>query len=168
MDRLTPQRRSWNMSRIPARNTQIEKDVRSLLHRQGYRFSLHRRNLPGTPDIVLRKYLTVIFVHGCYWHRHRGCPLCTNPKTDISRWRAKFEANVSRDRRHARELRRLGWQVLIVWGCELNNPRQLERKLQKIPSGLNYRYKRGTRTKGRKQQRRFAGRAAEGQRSRPV
>jgi DNA mismatch endonuclease, patch repair protein len=117
-DRLTKERRSWNMSQIRGRNTTPEMIVRSLLHRMGYRFRLHGKKLPGRPDVVLPKYKTVIFVHGCFWHRHRGCKNATTPTNNRGFWVAKLEGNAARDKVHARSLRKLGWRVLVVWECE--------------------------------------------------
>jgi len=129
-DRLSRERRSWNMSRIRGRDTGPELLVRSALHRAGYRFRLHRKDLPGRPDVVLPKYRTIVFVHGCFWHRHAGCRLAYTPKSRAAFWNAKFEANVERDRRNARELHRLGWKVVTVWECEADRP---ERWLRRMP-----------------------------------
>lgn len=132
-DRLTPERRSWNMSRINSRDTGPEMQVRSILHRAGYRFRLHRKDLPGRPDIVLPKYRTVVFVHGCFWHRHPGCRFTYTPKSRVAFWNDKFCANVERDRRNARTLRALGWRVITVWECQAGSPArwlpQLTRRL---------------------------------------
>ena len=117
------------MAQIKARDTQPELIVRSLLHRMGYRFRLHRNDLPGTPDIVLPKYRTVIFVHGCYWHRHAGCKFAYTPKTRVEFWLSKFKDNVSRDRRDQRALHKLGWEVVVVWECETRNLEGLGSKL---------------------------------------
>ena len=110
-DRLTKARRSWNMSRIRGKDTTPEKAVRSLLHRMGYRFRLHGKKLPGRPDIVLAKHKTVIFVHGCFWHRHRTCKNCTTPSSNRGFWVKKLEWSAARDRRNRRALVRLGWGV---------------------------------------------------------
>jgi len=118
MDRISKEHRSWNMSRIRSENTKPEKVVRSMLHRMGYRFRLHRRDLPGKPDIVLPKYHTVVFVHGCFWHRHKGCKYAYTPKSRVRFWQTKFHENVDRDRRVCRQLRRLGWQVVVIWECQ--------------------------------------------------
>jgi DNA mismatch endonuclease (patch repair protein) len=107
------------MSRIRGQNTGPELKLRSLLHRAGYRFRLHDRKLPGRPDIVLKSYRTAIFVHGCYWHRHPGCPKTTTPQSRTAFWQKKFEATIERDKRKAAELRAMGWQVVTVWECEL-------------------------------------------------
>jgi DNA mismatch endonuclease (patch repair protein) len=132
MDSLTPEERSALMSKIRAKNTKPERLVRSMLHRAGYRFSLHRKDLPGKPDIVLRKYRTVIFVHGCFWHRHKGCKGATTPKTRTEWWQAKFDRNVANDRRHVRELRKRGWHVLAVWECQLKNSEKVLARLERL------------------------------------
>lgn len=108
------------MSRIRGRDTKPEIAVRSMLHRLGYRFTVNgskNRSLPGKPDIVLPKYRTLIFVHGCFWHRHKGCRLAYTPKSRVAFWNQKFERNVSRDKAVSRSLRRLGWNVITVWEC---------------------------------------------------
>ena len=119
VDSLTSERRSWNMSRIRGRNTDPELRLRSLLHRAGFRFRLHAKQLPGSPDIVLPKYRTVVFVHGCFWHRHPGCRNATMPSTRREFWREKFDGNVSRDLRNQAALVAAGWTVLTIWECEL-------------------------------------------------
>ncbi len=118
-DTLTSERRSWNMSRIKGQNTGPELRLRSLLHRAGFRFRLYAKQLPGRPDIVLPKYRTVIFVHGCFWHRHPGCRNATTPSTRREFWQEKFDSNVSRDTRNRATLEAAGWTVLTVWECEL-------------------------------------------------
>jgi DNA mismatch endonuclease (patch repair protein) len=107
------------MSRIKSGNTKPEIVVRSLLHNMGYRFRLHRKDLPGKPDIVLPRYKSVIFVHGCFWHRHKGCKNTTSPKTKKHFWREKFKTNAERDRKAQKELKLMGWRILIIWECEL-------------------------------------------------
>jgi DNA mismatch endonuclease, patch repair protein len=131
-DSISKSHRSWNMSRIRSRDTQPEIAVRSLLHRMGYRFRLHVRDLPGVPDIVLPKYASVIFVHGCYWHRHQGCKYAYTPKSNRAFWSGKFEANVKRHKAVARELLALGWRVIVVWECELRNEQKLKRRLARL------------------------------------
>lgn len=131
-DRISADRRSWNMSRIRSRDTKPEVQVRSLLHRMGYRFRVCRGDLPGRPDIVLPKHKTVVFVHGCFWHRHKGCRFAYTPKSRLDFWSKKFEANVKRDREVSKQLRQLGWKVLIVWSCALANPEALRRSLSTI------------------------------------
>ena len=118
-DRISPEHRSWNMSRIRGKDTGPELCLRSLLHRAGFRYRLHDTTLPGKPDLVLPRYRTVIFVHGCYWHRHSGCKYATTPRTRTDFWLAKFQGTVERDRRAVEELSRCGWRVITVWECEL-------------------------------------------------
>ena len=130
----SPEQRSFNMSQIRRRDTKPEVLLRSLLHRAGYRFRIDVAGLPGRPDIVLRKYNTAIQVHGCYWHRHEGCPKCTTPETNKKIWEEKFRRNIERDRRNEEALRQQGWNVLIVWECELSNAPQ--EVLSKITSAL--------------------------------
>lgn len=120
-DTLTRERRSWNMSRILGKNTKPELALRSLLHRNGYRFRLHDRRLPGSPDIVLPKHRTVIFVNGCFWHRHEGCAKAYKPSSRTEFWSAKFEATIARDAEKSSELRQQGWNILAVWECELQS-----------------------------------------------
>lgn len=145
MDRLTTEQRSWNMSRIRGTDTGPERAVRSILHRLGYRFRLDARSLPGRPDVVLSRHGTVVFVHGCFWHRHRGCPYAYTPKTRMEFWSRKFDANVQRDRRVAAELHALGWKVLVVWECELRDVEQLSVRLDRalVQGGGTQRYARG-------------------------
>ena len=131
-DSLTTERRSWNMARIRGRNTIPEKLVRSLLHRLGYRFSLHRRDLPGKPDIVMARHRTVVFVHGCFWHLHAGCRNARIPKTRRLWWTEKLSGNTARDKRHRNALRHLGWRVLTVWECETEQPEKLGRRLKRL------------------------------------
>jgi len=129
MDRLSPQRRSWNMSRIRGHDTKPELMVRSFLHRRGIRFRLHRAALPGRPDIVLTTSRTTVFVHGCFWHRHANCRFAYTPKTNLAFWADKFAKNVERDKRVLRALRALGWRVVVVWGCQTADQDLLERKI---------------------------------------
>lgn len=132
MDRISKERRSWNMSRIRDKDTVPEKRLRSLLHRSGYRFRLHRSDLPGKPDIVLPRYQSVIFVHGCFWHRHRNCKYAYEPKSRIEFWQRKFRENVERDRLTESLLRKNGWHVLIIWECQISDTRTLERRLTRF------------------------------------
>lgn len=131
MDSLSPNRRSWNMSRIRAKDTRPERVVRSLLHRLGYRFCLNRNDIPGRPDIVLPKYSTAIFVHGCFWHRHKGCSLAYTPKSNLAFWNKKFQRNIQRDAEVAEALKRTTWKQLIVWECEIKDEAALSRRLKK-------------------------------------
>jgi DNA mismatch endonuclease, patch repair protein len=109
--------RSRMMAGIKAQNTKPELLVRRELHRRGFRFRLHDRKLPGSPDIILPRWRTVIFVHGCFWHRHAACRLAYEPKSNILVWQKKFAANISRDRKTYDELRKAGWRVVIIWEC---------------------------------------------------
>jgi len=131
VDRITEKHRSWNMSRIKSKDTKPELIVRSLLHRMGYRFRLHRKDLPGKPDIVLPKYKTVVFVHGCFWHRHPNCKYAYTPKSRQEFWKKKFRDNVKRYRAIAKELRNSGWKVLVVWECQLRDLHRLEKMIEK-------------------------------------
>ena len=123
MDSLTKEHRSWIMSRIRSTDTKPEMVVRSFLHRNGFRFRLHVKDLPGHPDIVLPKYKTVIEIRGCFWHRHKGCKKSTIPSSNTEYWLTKFKQNVKRDKRHAKELKALGWQLIVVWECETTKKR---------------------------------------------
>ena len=117
-DIISKERRSWNMGRIRGRDTGPEMRVRSLLHGLGYRFRLHDKSLPGRPDIVLRRYHTVVFVHGCFWHRHAGCRYAYSPKSRTDFWEEKFARNVVRDQDVQSSLSTAGWRVVIIWECE--------------------------------------------------
>ncbi len=131
MDRYTREKRSALMSQVRGRDTRPEVFVRSLLHRMGFRFRLHRKDLPGRPDIVLPKYRTVVFVHGCFWHQHPGCPKATRPQTNTRFWKTKFAKNVERDAENERALKGLEWNVLIVWECELKDVDALSARLRR-------------------------------------
>ncbi|MHB8121847.1 MAG: very short patch repair endonuclease [Desulfuromonadaceae bacterium] len=128
-DVFTTSKRSEVMSKIKNCNTKPELAVRSLLHRMGYRFRLHQANLPGKPDIVLSRYKTVIFVHGCFWHRHKECRFAYTPKTRTDYWLKKLESNSARDNQVKSDLELLGWRVITVWECELRMPDHLAGRL---------------------------------------
>lgn len=128
-DVLTKEQRSYNMSRIRAKDTKPEMIVRSMVHRMGYRFRLHRSDLPGKPDLVFPRLRKIIFVHGCYWHVHRCRYGRVTPKTNAKFWQTKREGNRERDRRNIRKLRHMGWDVLVVWECHTRQPRPLARTL---------------------------------------
>ena len=121
MDHLTTEKKSWNMSRIKSADTKPEFKVRSFLHKNGYRFRLHDKNLPGSPDIVLKKYKTAIFVNGCYWHRHNNCKLTTTPKTNKKFWKNKFSDNKKRDKLNYSKLKDSGMNIIILWECDVKN-----------------------------------------------
>ncbi len=131
-DHLTKEKRSWNMSRIRSKDTKPELIVRSLLHRMGYRFRLHRKDLPGKPDIVLPKYKTVIFVHGCFWHRHKGCKGRTTPSTNKEYWDKKFLRNIEKDKANRRDLKKAGWKVIVIWECESKKTAAIKKKFREI------------------------------------
>lgn len=118
-DTLTTEQRSWNMSKIKNKDTTIEVSVRKYLFKNGFRYRNNVHQLLGTPDIVLKKYNTVIFVHGCFWHRHAGCSDATLPKTRTDFWANKLDSNVNRDRKSNELLQQLGWKVITIWECEL-------------------------------------------------
>ena len=126
------EQRSRNMSAIKSKNTKPEIAVRKLLHSMGYRFRLHRKDLPGSPDIVLPKYKTVIFVHGCFWHRHQNCKYASNPKTRREFWEKKFKENIERDKKTQEKLKNLGWKTKIVWECEIKKQDKLIKKIEDV------------------------------------
>ena len=130
MDRISRERRSWNMSRIRGRDTKPEVAVRSVLHELGFRFRLHRKDLPGRPDIVLARHRAVMFVHGCFWHRHARCRFAYSPKSNIAFWSQKFRSNVVRDQRDRCRLQKLGWRVVVIWECEIVDRAALARRLR--------------------------------------
>ncbi len=136
-------KRSWIMSRVGGRDTAPEKAVRTLLHTLGFRFRLQARELPGRPDIVLPRYRTVIFVHGCFWHAHRACKRASVPATRRQFWHAKLSANVQRDRRNARDLRKMGWRVITVWSCRTRDGRKLMRSLTPLLNAKKARHAQG-------------------------
>jgi DNA mismatch endonuclease (patch repair protein) len=118
VDHVTKARRSAIMSAVRGRHTAPEMIVRSAAHRMGLRFRLHGK-LPGRPDMVLTKWRTVLFVNGCFWHRHSGCPKAGIPKSNVRFWKAKFRTNADRDKRNYRQLDALGWRVVVLWQCEV-------------------------------------------------
>lgn len=129
--------RSRIMSSVKQRHTKPEMVVRSLLHRLGYRFRLHVKDLPGSPDIILPKFRTAIFVHGCFWHQHKNCGKSRRPSSNQEYWNTKLDGNVSRDKRKEEELSKLGWRVEIVWQCETGDKETLSKKLDKLLSRAN-------------------------------
>lgn len=133
-DKLTPEKRSWNMSRIKGKDTKIEVEVRKYLFSKGYRFRKNDKRYPGKPDIVLPKYHVAIFVHGCFWHRHEGCKDATTPKTRTEFWIEKFDKNVKNDQIKQEKLRELGWKVIVIWECELK--RSFQETMDKVEKEL--------------------------------
>ena len=132
MDSLSPLERSDIMGRVPSKNSRPELFVRKLIFALGYRYRLHVRNLPGCPDLVFRKLRKVVFVHGCFWHRHAGCALARLPKSRLDFWLPKLEGNKERDRRTKRALTKEGWNVLTIWECQLKDTRRLQTRIGKF------------------------------------
>jgi len=131
-DKLTPERRSANMSRIRSRDTSPEMIVRRLVHGMGYRYRLHVASLPGKPDIVLPRLRSIIEVRGCFWHQHNGCIDSHIPKSRILYWKPKLERNRLRDQENSRNLRKLGWRICIVWECETKTLAKLSRRIARF------------------------------------
>ncbi|MNX55641.1 Very short patch repair protein [compost metagenome] len=129
MDIVTPEKRSRMMAGIKGKNTKPELVVRKLVHGMGFRYRLHRKDLPGSPDLVFPRLKKVIFVHGCFWHRHTGCRFAYTPKSNAQFWLDKLEGNIRRDGQAVMALDILGWQVLIVWECEVADLPALTRKV---------------------------------------
>jgi DNA mismatch endonuclease (patch repair protein) len=134
-DTHSPATRSYNMSRIRAKDTTPELVVRKFLFSRGYRYRLHVKSIPGNPDIVLTKYNAVIFVNGCFWHGHKGCGDFVTPKSRQKYWVSKLQKNADRDRIHRKRLRALGWQVITVWECQLKK-RRASKTLLKLAGRL--------------------------------
>ena len=126
------EQRSRNMSAIKSKNTKPEIKVRKVLHSMGYRFRLHSKDLPGSPDIVLPKYKTVIFVHGCFWHRHENCKYASTPKTRKEFWNKKFKENIKRDSEIQDKIKNLDWRSVVIWECETKNLENLRDKIVDI------------------------------------
>ena len=131
-DVFSKEKRSWIMSRGRGRDTKPEILVRSFVHRMGFRFRIHRRDLPGNPDIVLPRHGKVIFVHGCFWHGHKRCQRSKRPTTNKGFWNKKLDENIERDKRFQRKLRLMGWKVLVLWQCEVRKPEKMLRKLERF------------------------------------
>lgn len=131
-DSLSPQERSERMSRIRATNTKPEKLVRKLVFAMGFRYRLHQRSLPGSPDIVFPGRKKVIFVHGCFWHQHRPCHHYVQPKTRTIFWSEKLSRNVARDKRNQADLKQLGWQVMIIWECQLKRVITVQNRIRRF------------------------------------
>ena len=131
VDRISPASRSKNMRAIKSKNTSPEKRVRSAAHGLGLRFRLHRRDLPGSPDLLFPRRKTVLFVHGCFWHRHENCPGATTPKTNTDYWSKKFIENMERDKKNRKKLEDGGWKVLVIWECETKTRKSREAFLKR-------------------------------------
>ena len=135
-DHLPPVKRSENMRAVKSKNTSPERRVRSVAHRLGLRFRLHRKDLPGSPDMLFPGRKAALFVHGCFWHRHEECPKATMPKTNMDYWNEKFRRNVERDRETRHKLEKDGWKVIVIWECETKNEDSIENFLRKnLPGG---------------------------------
>ena len=132
VDVLTKEQRSFNMSRIRNKDTRPEILVRSIVHRLGYRYALHRKDLPGHPDMVLTRHRKIIFIHGCFWHMHKCRYGKVTPATNTKFWQTKREGNVIRDKRNLGKLRKDGWKVLVIWECQTRNSEKLISKLKKF------------------------------------
>jgi DNA mismatch endonuclease, patch repair protein len=133
VDRAT---RSRMMAGIGGRDTSPELAVRRALHAAGFRFRLHARDLPGSPDIVLPRYRAAIFVHGCFWHRHQACRFTTTPATRPMFWQKKFDENVARDQRQLRLIKQRGWRPFVIWECEVRDPRVFQRRMRTLYSAV--------------------------------
>ena len=140
MDIFPEKKRREIMSRVRNRNTRQELIVRSLLHRLGYRFRIHRTDLPGTPDIALPKYKTVIFVNGCFWHGHR-CSRGKLPDTKVDFWKAKIDKNIARDRKNYFQLTNLGWHVITVWSCEITSAVKITKLAHRLSKELGEKFR---------------------------
>ena len=135
-DFLSPAERSVRMSRIASKDTGPEVALRRALHRRGFRYKVNDKRLPGKPDIVLPRYRAVIFVHGCFWHRHIGCKIATTPKSNTAFWVGKFERNVTRDAQVSEQLAKEGWRVFVTWECQLDSGRKAEATADKLAMEL--------------------------------
>lgn len=132
MDVHSKETRSYNMSRIKGKNTKPEELVRKYLFSQGFRYRKNDKRLPGTPDIVLPKYKTVVFVNGCFWHEHEGCKYFVWPQNNADFWKAKINANIQRDKKKAEELQNRGWRVIVVWECGIRQKEEREASLENL------------------------------------
>lgn len=135
MDIVSKEKRSRIMSGIKGKNTKPELLLRSALHKLGFRFRIQRKDLPGKPDIVLTKYKTIIFVHGCFWHQHPGCKFAYMPKSNVEFWTDKFKKNMTRDQTVQSLLKEMGWNVIVIWECQLNNDPLFIQQCSKLIQG---------------------------------
>ncbi|MBI3811705.1 MAG: DNA mismatch endonuclease Vsr [Nitrospirae bacterium] len=131
-DVFTKRKRSWIMARISGANTKPEILVRDIVEAKGFHVVVHVRNLPGNPDIVLKRHKKAIFVHGCFWHGHKGCKRAKRPMTNTAFWNRKINGNMKRDRKNLRELKKQGWKALVIWQCRIKNSRYLEKRIFKF------------------------------------
>ena len=130
MDRLSRSARSQLMAKVRSRNSKPELKVRGVAHRLGYRFRIHDKRLPGTPDLIFPRLRLAMFVHGCFWHRHSGCSRASSPATNATTWSDKFERNIARDAKAVSDLTALGWDCVIIWECETRDTASLEARLR--------------------------------------
>jgi len=137
MDTLTPAERSERMSRVRAKDTAPEMVVRRLVHGMGFRYRLHVRELPGNPDMVFASRGKILFMHGCFWHRHSGCRNARWPKSNLEFWQRKLNGNRARDLANRRRLRNLGWEILVIWECQLKNPQKIAEKINVFLTGAS-------------------------------
>ena len=135
-DIFSEEQRSYVMSRVGSKNTKPELIVRSYLHRLGFRFKIHEKRLPGRPDVVLPKHRCVVFVNGCFWHRHKGCPRATMPSTRVDFWQSKFERNIARDQKNLSLLKKAKWKVCLVWECEIDKTSRRTKKLLELANEI--------------------------------
>ncbi len=133
----TSQVTNKRLSSVKSKNTKPEMIVRKFLHMNGFRFRLTIKDLPGKPDIVLKKYNSVVFVNGCYWHRHKGCKGASTPKKNIKFWNEKFENNIRRDKANYMQLKTMGWFVIVIWECEINNGDFQKKLLSSLKGKIN-------------------------------
>ena len=136
VDVVSEEKRSYIMSRVGSKNTKPELLVRSFLHRLGFRYRIHGAKLPGKPDLVFPKHHAVVFVHGCFWHRHEDCRRAPMPSTRVSFWQRKFDRNVVRDSSNQEDLKNLGWRVIVVWECEIGNLESRDKRLPRLASEI--------------------------------
>lgn len=129
-DVFSREKRSWLMGRVKGRDTKPEMLVRSIIHRMGFRFRLHRKDLPGKPDIVLPKYKKAVFIHGCFWHGHKNCPRAARPTSNIDFWNRKIDGNIKRDANAQKELKAMSWKILVVWQCQIRDIEALQKRLE--------------------------------------
>ena len=135
-DIFSEEQRSYVMSRVGSKNTKPELIVRSYLHRLGFRFKIHEKKLPGRPDVVLPKHRCVVFVNGCFWHRHKGCPRATMPSTRVDFWQSKFEKNIARDQKNLSLLKKAKWKGCLVWECEIDKISRRKKKLLELANEI--------------------------------
>jgi len=138
MDKISKERRSLNMSKIRSKDSVPEIKIRKALWRMGYRYRLHYKKLPGKPDIVIVKHKIAILVHGCFWHRHKNCIEASRPKTNSDYWESKINKNIERDKKNRREITKLGWKVIIIWECNVNN--DIDKNIIMLKKIINFRH----------------------------